>query len=91
MKSSSGHSAGAEELFKRLSPRQRECLRRVYLRSTSKEIATALDLGPGTVDTYITGAISTLKARNRRHAAELLHAYEETAGAPGNSSSKKRG
>lgn len=82
MKSSRGHSSGAEELFERLSPRQRECLRRVYLRSTSKEIATALDLGPGTVDTYITGAISTLKARNRRHAAELLHAYEETAGAP---------
>src|SRR3546814_4760689 len=27
-------------------------------------------------------AISTLKARNRRHAAELLHAYEETSGAP---------
>src|SRR3546814_19088932 len=82
MKSSSGNSSGAEELFERLSPRQRECLRRVYLRSTSKEIATALDLGPGTVDTYITEAISTLKARNRRHAAELFHAYEETAGDP---------
>lgn len=82
MKSSSGNSSGAEELFERLSLRQRECLRRVYLRGTSKEIAIALDLGPGTVDTYITEAISTLKARNRRHAAELLHAYEETADAP---------
>src|SRR3546814_16567075 len=59
MKSSSGNSSGAEELFERLSPRQRECLRRIYLRSTSKEIATALDLGPGTVDTYITEAISS--------------------------------
>src|SRR3546814_19288030 len=37
---------------------------------------------PITVDTYITEAISTLKARNRRHAAELFHAYEEKAGDP---------
>src|SRR3546814_3366232 len=37
---------------------------------------------PISVDTYITEAISTLKARNRRHAAELFHAYEETAGDP---------
>src|SRR3546814_18476089 len=82
MKSSSGNSSGAEALFERLSPRQRECLRRVYLRSTSKEIATALDLGPGTVDTYLTEAILTLKARNRRHAPTLVHDIEETAATP---------
>lgn len=82
MESSKGDSSRAEDLFERLSPRQQECLRRVYRRKTSKEIATELGLGVGTVDTYITEAISTLQARNRRHAAELLHAFEAAAGTP---------
>ena len=82
MESSSGNSSGSGDLFERLSPRQRECLRWVYRRSTSKEIATELDLGVGTVDNYLAEAILTLQARNRRHAAELLHAHEEAAGAP---------
>lgn len=58
----------------RLSPRQVECLRYVYERRTSKEIATDIGLSSTTVDSYITEAVATLDARNRRHAAELLHA-----------------
>lgn len=76
MESSKGDSSRAENLIQRLSPRQRECLRRVYRRKTSKEIATELGLGVGTVDNYIVEAVSTLHARNRREAAELLHDYE---------------
>lgn len=41
-----------------------------------------LGLGVGTVDTYVSEAISTLQARNRRHAAELLHICEEAEDAP---------
>lgn len=61
-----------------LSPRQRDCLRLVYQRKTTKEIAQALGIMPGTVATYCTEAIAILGARNRRHAAELLHAHEGT-------------
>lgn len=57
----------------RLTPRQRECLGYVYQRLTSKEIAGLTGLAVGTVDTYITEAVTALGARNRRHAAELLH------------------
>jgi hypothetical protein len=43
---------------------------------TSKEIALKLGLGVGTVDTYISEGVAILRARNRRHAAELFHMYE---------------
>ena len=64
----------------RLSPRQKECLRIVYRRRTSKEIAAELGLSPGTVDTYCAEAVATLDARNRREAAEILHLSESGAG-----------
>lgn len=64
----------------RLSPRQRECLRLVYDRKTSKEIAIALGLSPGTVHTYCAEAVATLGAQNRRHAAEILHGVEHGGG-----------
>lgn len=82
MGASPGNSSGAENLSERVSPRQRECLRLVYRRRTSKEIALELGLGIGTVDTYIGEAVAALRARNRRHAAELLHASEETSDTP---------
>ena len=82
MGSNDGTASRADDLFQRLSPRQRECLRQVYRRKTSKEIASDLGLGVGTVDTYISEATTTLRARNRRHAAELLHAHVEALGAP---------
>ena len=69
-------------LCERLAPRQRECLRHVYRLKTSKEIALELGLGVGTVDTYISEAVAILRARNRRHAAELFHAFEDAAMTP---------
>jgi DNA-binding CsgD family transcriptional regulator len=60
----------------RLSERQKQCLRLTFDRKTSKEIAALLGLGVGTVNTYIAEAIATLNARNRRHAAEILHDFE---------------
>ena len=66
----------------RLSPRQRECLELIYERKTSKEIATALHLSVGTVNGYVTEAVAILDARNRRHAAELLHAAEAPHATP---------
>jgi|GEM_PF-1760531 len=55
----------------RLSPRQRECLRLVWERRTSKEIAAELGIGSSTVDGYIKEAIETLGARDRREAAAI--------------------
>ncbi|MEH3046176.1 helix-turn-helix domain-containing protein [Sphingomonas adhaesiva] len=69
-------------IMQRLTPRQQECLRLTYERKTSKEIASTLGLSVGTVNTYISEAISVLGARNRRHAAELLHASEPPQATP---------
>lgn len=55
-----------------LTPRQVECLRLVWERRTSKEIAAELGLSKGTVDTYIFEAVAVLGARNRREAAAML-------------------
>ena len=63
--------------FERLSPRMRECLRLVYHRRTTKEIAAVLGgLSPGTVDGYVAEAVRLLGARNRVDAAERLQAWE---------------
>ncbi|MFD2138289.1 helix-turn-helix transcriptional regulator [Novosphingobium resinovorum] len=77
--------------FERLTPRQRECLRMVYDRLVSKEIAEKLGISSNTVDTYLTEAIAILGARNRRHAAALFHEYEAGQTTPGNSNSNLRG
>lgn len=68
--------------FERLTPRQRECLRMVYERLVSKEIAEKLGISSNTVDTYLTEAIAILGARNRRHAAALFHEYEAGQATP---------
>lgn len=60
-----------------LTPRQKDCLRLVYRRRTSKEIAAELGLSPGTVDTYCAEAVAALGASNRRHAAEILQFAED--------------
>jgi DNA-binding CsgD family transcriptional regulator len=59
-------------ILERLSPRQRDCLRLVFERRTSKEIAAELGIGIGTVDSYIAEAVALLGAQNRRRAAEML-------------------
>lgn len=60
----------------RLSPRHRDCLRLVYQRRTTKEIARELGIAPGTVASYCTEAVAILNADDRRHAAELFHALD---------------
>lgn len=55
-----------------LSPRQRECLRLVWERRTSKEIAAELGISASTVDGYIKEAIGLLNARDRRDAAAIV-------------------
>lgn len=66
----------AQAPFERLSPRMRDCLRLVYDRKTTKQIAAVLGLSQGTVDGYVAEAVRLLGARNRVDAAERLHAHE---------------
>ncbi|WP_209308622.1 helix-turn-helix domain-containing protein [Sphingomonas corticis] len=76
--------AATGDAFRRLSPRHKQCLRLAYDRRVTKEIAAELNLGVGTVNGYCTEAIAILGARNRRDAAEMLHAHEAAvAGAGG--------
>lgn len=75
----------------RLTPRQKECLRHVYERRTTKEISALTGLAAGTVDTYIAEAVTALNARNRRHAAELTHVRSCQTVTPGTFEPKKSG
>lgn len=56
-----------------LSDRQYECLIRAGEGMSSKEIGRVLGISPSTVDNHIHVAITKLNARNRWHAAQLLH------------------
>ena len=76
----------ADLTFERLSPRHRDCLRLVYRRKRTKEIAALLGLSPGTVSGYCNEAIRILGARDRIDAAERLAAHEGDEGdVPGSS------
>ena len=65
--------------FITLSKRQKECLRLVYRRRTSKEIAIDLGIEKSTVDGYLAEAVRQLGARDRRQAAEWLFDHEGSA------------
>lgn len=54
-----------------LTPRQRECLRRIAEGETTQEIAHALGLSRHTVDHYIATACDRLQAKSRAHAVAL--------------------
>lgn len=55
----------------------------MYQRRTTKEIAIALGIAPGTAAGYCKEAVALLGASDRREAAELLHAAEAIGtGAP---------
>lgn len=56
-----------------LSDRQHACLVRAGEGMSSKEIGRLLGIAPSTVDNHIHAAITKLHARNRWHAAQLLH------------------
>ena len=62
-----------ETQFDRLTPRECQCLLIVRDLKSSEDIARALNIRPGTVNTYIRDAVVKLGARDRRHAA-LLYA-----------------
>lgn len=56
-----------------LTDRQAECLRLTGDGMSSKEIGRMLGISPSTVDNHIHAAVAKLHARNRWHAAKLLH------------------
>ncbi|WIW90462.1 helix-turn-helix transcriptional regulator (plasmid) [Sphingobium sp. V4] len=61
-----------------LTEQQKRCLRFVHQGLTSKEIALQLATTSGVIDNYIQAAVQKLGALNRREAARLLAAKEET-------------
>ncbi|MBS0427749.1 MAG: response regulator transcription factor [Proteobacteria bacterium] len=63
---SSGHKPAADA--PRLTRRQAECLGLAAGGLTTKQIASELDLHPGTVDRYIHGALLELRCSSRAHA-----------------------
>ena len=62
--------------FDRLTEKQKECLRLVLHRNSSKEIASELGISPHTVDARLKGALKTLRTVSRFEAARLLARYE---------------
>lgn len=60
----------------KLTEGQRECLRRVLLHMTSKDIARELGISPHTVDQRLRVALRTLGVGSRIEAARLLAAHE---------------
>lgn len=63
-----------------LSERQYACLARAGEGMSSKEIGRLLGISPSTVDNHIHAAVTKLHARNRWHAAQLLHPERTKAG-----------
>jgi DNA-binding CsgD family transcriptional regulator len=67
-----------EHTFERLTEKQKECLRLVLRRNSSKEIASELGISPHTVDARLKGALKTLGTTSRFEAARMLAQYEVT-------------
>lgn len=67
--------------FSKLAPRHRDCLRLIFDRKRTKDIANILGISAGTVSSYCAEAIRILGARDRIQAAEMFAEYE-TAHAP---------
>lgn len=68
-RSDGGRQAGVADL----SERQYACLVKAGEGLSSKEIGRQLGISPSTVDNHIHVAVTKLHARNRWHAAQLLH------------------
>lgn len=70
--------------MEKLSPRQRDCLQLVWERqATSKEIAVELGISKTTVDGYVSEAVATLGARDRRDAAAIAFGGKPRAASGG--------
>jgi DNA-binding CsgD family transcriptional regulator len=65
-----------EHAFDRLTEKQKECLRLVLRRNSSKEIASELGISPHTVDARLKGALKTLHTVSRFEAARMLAKHE---------------
>lgn len=65
-----------------LTEGQRDCLRRVYVHMTSKDIARELGVSPHTVDMRLRTAMKTLGVASRIEAARLLWIEETGSDAP---------
>lgn len=61
-----------ENATKRLTERQRDCLRLVGQGYTSKEIGRQIGISPVTVDNYMREALSILRVGTRAEAARML-------------------
>jgi DNA-binding CsgD family transcriptional regulator len=61
-----------------MTPRAHECMRLVWERKKSREIADELGISKSTVDGYIGAAVEELGARDRRHAAMMLFGSPRT-------------
>lgn len=59
----------------RLTEKQRDCMRLVVMRKSSKEIARELGIAKPTVDQRIANARQILRARNRDDAANIFARY----------------
>jgi DNA-binding CsgD family transcriptional regulator len=66
----------SEHAFDRLTEKQKECLRLVLRRNSSKEIASELGISPHTVDARLKGALKALGTASRFEAARILATYE---------------
>jgi len=64
------------ERIERLTEKQRECLRLVFMHRSSKEIARELGLGVDAVDQRIKTAMRTLDVESRTDAAVILARHE---------------
>lgn len=65
----------------RLTPRQKDCLRLVRPRYSSKMIAIDLAVSPLRVDAHVGDAMMTLGVNSRFEAGRLLRQWEQTEGA----------
>lgn len=64
------------ERIERLTDKQRECLRLVFMHRSSKEIARELGIGVDAVDQRIKTAMRTLDVESRTEAARMLASHE---------------
>ena len=64
------------ERIERLTDKQRDCLRLVFMHRSSKEIARELGIGVDAVDQRIKTAMRTLDVESRTEAARMLASHE---------------
>ncbi len=64
-----GHKISVQEVFPKLSQREKEVVKCIQEGKTNREIAKVLDIKPNTVKTHVSKILRKLKAGNRTLAA----------------------